>query len=126
MKNKSAPMQLSNLFRNTEFFVPFAAGDTIFKEGDPGDMMYVVIDGEVEVVVKGRVVETIGAENFLGEMALIDEQPRSATAIARTDCKLAPINATRFNFLVQQTPHFALHLMRAMADRMRRRSEYIS
>lgn len=54
-------------------------------------------------------------------MALIDQQPRSTSAVAHTDCKLAPINPARFNFLVQQTPHFALHLMRVMADRLRQR-----
>ena len=45
---------------------------------------------------------------------------RSATAVAKTDCKLAPINQNRFKFLVQQTPHFALHLMQGMAERLRR------
>jgi len=119
-------MQLSHLFRNPEFFIPFRAGDVVFKEGDPGNVMYVVIEGEVNIVVHNKVVETIGPENFLGEMALIDEQPRSASAVAKTDCKLAPINHARFNFLTQQTPHFALHLMRVMADRLRHRSEMIS
>ncbi len=114
-------MQLSHLFRNTEFFVPFKAGETIFKDGDPGDEMYVVLEGEVEVFVHGKSVETVGVDNFLGEMALIDSQPRSATAIAKTDCKLAPINQNRFKFLVQQTPHFALHLMQGMAERLRQR-----
>jgi CRP/FNR family transcriptional regulator, cyclic AMP receptor protein len=114
-------MQLSHLFRNSEFFVPFKAGDVIFKEGDTGEEMYVVLEGSVDVYVHGRVVETIGTDNFLGEMALIDARPRSATAIARTDCKLAPINQNRFKFLVQQTPHFALHLMQGMAERLRHR-----
>jgi len=116
-----ATMQLSHLFRNSEFFVPFKAGDTIFKEGEPGDEMYVVLEGEVDVIVHDRVVETVGVDNFLGEMALIDSRPRSATAVARTDCKLAPINENRFKFLVQQTPHFALHLMQGMAERLRHR-----
>ena len=115
-------MQLSHLFRNTEFFIPYKAGDTVFKEGEPGDQMYVVLEGEVDIIVHERVVETVGVDNFLGEMALIDERPRSATAVARTDCKLAPINQNRFKFLVQQTPHFALHLMQGMAARLRHRA----
>jgi len=116
---------LSHLFRNPEYFVPFKAGDVIFNEGDAGDMMYVVIEGEVDIVVRNKIVETIGPENFLGEMALVDASPRSATAVARTNCKLAPINHSRFNFLVQQTPNFALHLMRVMTDRLRRRSDHL-
>ncbi len=114
-------MQLSHLFRNPEFFVPYNAGDVIFKEGEPGKTMYVVLEGEVDVLLRDRIVETIGPEQFFGELALIEERPRSATAVARTRCKLAPINHARFNFLVQQTPHFALHVMRGMADRLRRR-----
>jgi CRP-like cAMP-binding protein len=114
-------MQLSNLFRNTDFFQPYKAGDTVFKAGDPGDQMYVVLEGEVDIIVQDKVVETVGVDDFLGEMALIDERPRSATAVARTDCRLAPINQNRFKFLVQQTPHFALHLMQRMAERLRQR-----
>ncbi len=114
-------MQLSHLFRNSEFFIPFKAGDFIFKEGEAGDEMYVVLEGEVDVIVHDKVVETVRVDNFLGEMALIDARPRSATAVARTDCKLAPINQNRFKFLVQQTPHFALHLMKGMAERLRQR-----
>ena len=113
-------MQLSHLFRNSEFFIPYKAGDFIFREGEPGDQMYVVLEGEVDVIVHEKVVETVGVDNFLGELALIDARPRSATAVARTDCKLAPINQNRFKFLVQQTPHFALHLMQRMAERLRR------
>ena len=115
-------MQLSNLFRNSEYFIPYKAGDTVFKEGEPGDEMYVVLEGEVDIIVHDRVVETVGVDNFLGEMALLDERPRSATAVAKTDCKLAPINQNRFKFLVQQTPHFAIHLMQGMAERLRHRS----
>src|SRR5256885_10149633 len=74
-------MQLSHLFRNSEFFIPFKAGDFIFKEGEAGDEMYVVLEGEVDVIVHEKVVETVGVDNFLGEMALIDAQPRSATAV---------------------------------------------
>ena len=65
-------MQLSHLFRNSEFFIPFKAGDFIFKEGEAGDEMYVVLEGEVDVIVHDKVVETVRVDNFLGEMALID------------------------------------------------------
>jgi len=116
-----ALMQLSQLFRNSEFFIRYKAGDSVFKEGEPGDQMYVVLEGEVDIIVHDKVVETVGVDNFLGEMALIDTRPRSATAIAKTDCRLAPINQNRFKFLIQQTPHFALHLMQGMAERLRQR-----
>ena len=82
--------------------------------------MYVVIEGEVNVLIRGKVVETVAAGGIVGEMALIDTQPRSATVIAHTDCKLVPIDEKRFTFLVQQTPFFSLQVMRVMANRLRR------
>jgi len=109
-----------DLFRNSKDFESFSAGQTIFQEGQPGEAMYVVIEGEVDIVVRGKVINVIGPGELLGEMALIDTKPRSATALAKTDCKLVPINERRFAFLIQQTPHFALQVMRVMADRLRR------
>jgi CRP/FNR family cyclic AMP-dependent transcriptional regulator len=81
--------------------------------------MYVVKEGEVEVLVRDRVVETIGPRGILGEMALIDRNPRSASALAKTDCQLVPIDEARFTYLVQQTPYFAIEVMRVMARRLR-------
>ena len=109
-----------DLFRNVDNAQSFAAGAKIFGEGDAGDTMYVVIEGAVELHVKGKLVDELGPGGALGEMALIDSAPRSATAVAKTDCKLAPIDERRFKFLVQQTPNFALQLMRIIAERLRR------
>ena len=96
------------------------AGDIIFREYDMGAEMYVVLEGEVELTIGASVVETLTAGEPFGEMALIDQAPRVATARARTACKLAVIPEKRFLFLVQTKPHFALHIMKAMADRLRK------
>jgi CRP/FNR family transcriptional regulator, cyclic AMP receptor protein len=98
----------------------FPAGQTIFSEGTDGDVMYVVKEGEVEVKVHGHVVEVVGPGGIFGEMALIDQSPRSATAIAKTACRLVPVNEARFKFLVQQAPAFSLEVMRVMALRLRK------
>jgi CRP/FNR family transcriptional regulator, cyclic AMP receptor protein len=79
-----------------------------------------VTEGQVDIIVHGKVLSPLGPGGILGEMALIDEHTRSATAVAKTDCKLAPINKKRFHFLVQQTPNFALSVMKVMAERIRR------
>ena len=100
-------------------FEAFSAGQHIFTTGQPGDVMYVIKEGEVEVVINGKVVDTVGPGGILGEMALIDKRPRSATAIAKTDCKLVSVNEQRFQRLVQQTPHFAIQVMKVMAQRLR-------
>ncbi len=109
-----------DLFRNEDRYDEFKQGYTIFKEGELGSSMYVVMDGSVRLSVNGKEVESLGPGGVLGEMALIDTGPRSATATAVTDCKLVPIDLKRFTFLVQQTPHFSLQIMRLIVDRLRR------
>ncbi|MGE0825737.1 MAG: cyclic nucleotide-binding domain-containing protein [Candidatus Binatia bacterium] len=108
-----------DLFRHAKDFELFAQGQTIFQEGDPGEVMYVVIEGEVDILVGDQVLASLGPGGILGEMALIDKQARSATAVAKTDCKLTPVDERRFRFLIQQTPNFALSVMRVMAGRLR-------
>jgi CRP-like cAMP-binding protein len=113
-------MTTIELFRNATDGETFAAGATIFREGEPGDYMYVVQHGEVEVVAQDRVIERVGPGGIVGELALVDDGGRSATVLAATDCTLVPISRKRFLFLVQHTPHFALQVMSILAGRLRR------
>ena len=62
----------------------FAKGDLIFQEGEEGDEFFVVVRGEVEIRSGNRRLETLGQNSIFGEMALIDDSPRSATVVART------------------------------------------
>lgn len=116
-------MPATNLFINETDPKNFKAGERIFGEGEAGDYMYGVIEGEVDILKHGKVVDTVNPGGIFGEMALIDHTARSATAVAKTDCKAAQISEKRFYFLVQQTPNFALHLMRVLTDRIRHQSE---
>jgi CRP/FNR family cyclic AMP-dependent transcriptional regulator len=97
----------------------FEAGEKVFEAYDMGAEMYVVLDGQVELTIDGKVLEVLGPGEPFGEMALIDQAPRTATAIAKTRCVLAVLPEKRFLFMVQQTPHFALQIMKVMADRLR-------
>ena len=97
----------------------FAAGQVIFREGDPAGRMYVVAEGEVKILVGSQVMEIAGPGSIFGEMALIDGSPRSATVIAKTDCELAAIDENRFGVLVQKNPYFAVEVMQVMAARLR-------
>ena len=98
----------------------FEAGQTVFSQGDAADRMYVVSSGTVALSIGDRVVEVVGPGGLFGEMALIDREPRSATAVAESDCELVGIEKRRFWFLVQETPYFAEIVMRVMAGRLRR------
>jgi CRP-like cAMP-binding protein len=95
------------------------AGTVIFEAGSPGEEMFGVVEGQVELrLPDGRSVAVDPDETF-GEMALVDKSPRSATATATADSKLAVIDKTRFLFLVHETPTFALQVMSSLAERLR-------
>lgn len=112
-----------NLFHNDSSATPFDPGQVIFRAGEASEgQMYAVGEGEVEIQLDGQVVETIGPGGVFGEMGLIDNQTRSADAIAKTAVKVVPINERRFAFLVQHNPYFPLHVMRTMTERIRRLS----
>ncbi len=114
----STTIEIFKYEKNVEYY---AAGDVIFHAGDTGQYMYVVQEGEVEVTANGRVIDTLGPGHIFGEMALIDHSPRTATVTARTECRLVPMDETRFLNHVHRTPFFALQVMRIMNERLRRR-----
>ncbi len=112
-------MNPAELFRQESNTVQLAPGDFLFREGEKGDQMYVLLEGEVDVFLGYFLFETAGPGALLGEMALIDDSPRTANAVAKIPSKLAEIDRRRFHFLVQQTPHFATHVMKILANRLR-------
>jgi CRP-like cAMP-binding protein len=98
------------------------AGEVLFSAGDPADRMYLVTGGSVALSAGDSVLEVVGPGGLFGEMAVIDREPRSATAVIETDATLVSIDKRRFWFLVQETPYFAEIVMRVMANRLRRES----
>ena len=94
------------------------AGEIIFKEGDEAEHLFVIKSGQVRIQLGNRTLSELSANSIFGEMALIDDAPRSATAIAKTDCKLVLVDRRRFLYMVQETPLFALSVMKVLADRL--------
>ena len=113
-------MNPAELFRHDSGALSLAPGDFLFRENEPGDKMYVLLEGEMEVLLGNLVVEKAAPGALLGEMALIDSSPRTASVVAKTPCRLAEIDLRRFHFLVQQTPNFATHVMKVLSARLRR------
>jgi len=108
-----------NIFLHMQNPETFAAGKTVFVEGEPGYTMYVVLEGHVEISVGGRTLEVAGPGSVIGEMALINLSTRSATAIAQDDCSLAAVDDVQFLSLIVRSPQFALSVMEIMAKRLR-------
>ena len=115
-----------HLFRDLPEVKRFAAGEYIFRKGEQGSTMYMIIEGDIELVVGRLVVETAHPGAFIGEMALIDGSLRSASARAKSDARVFPIDAERFRYLVRSTPSFTLDVMKALTLRLRRTDEKIS
>lgn len=108
-----------NFFKHSDEFRTFKPGEEVFVEGQDGHEMFVVKAGQVELSAGGTVLETVAPGGILGEMSLISEDKRTATAKALDECQLVPIDREKFRFLVQQTPDFALEVMKILAGRLK-------
>ncbi|BAZ27657.1 hypothetical protein NIES4074_00840 [Cylindrospermum sp. NIES-4074] len=121
-----SPVVTLSIFQKQPGPKAFSAGEVIFAEGQPGDVMYGILAGEVEVVVNGKVVETIAAGEVFGVGVLVGVGNRTYTAIAKSDCKLAYIDEAGFLFAVQETPTFALKVMKSYSERLSRVEHQLS
>ncbi len=109
----------------------FEAGEVIFREGERGDTMYVLLEGAVELKkrVEGgeavlKVVDT--PNDFFGEMTLLDDRPRSATAVAARRSRLLAVDRPSFESMILQNGKFALKIIKVLVERIRRSNEQVS
>jgi CRP-like cAMP-binding protein len=113
------------LFAREGDVVTLKSGEKLFQRGDIAKHGYVLLEGELRIGEGNATLEQVSPGAMVGEMALVDHEPRSATVTALTDCKLARFDEKRFLFLVQQTPSFALNVIRLISHRLRRMNERV-
>lgn len=99
--------------------IRYGAGKAIMNEGDAGTSMYIVLDGSVAISIKGKVVELVTSGGAFGEMALVDQSPRTADAVAETETALLAINRVTLIALVRDEPAVGLTMLRSVAARLR-------
>lgn len=97
----------------------FQRGVPVVVAGRPGDAFYVILDGHASVGVPGRRPRRIGPGSYFGEMALLDDAPRSATVTAADELLVLEVGRTAFARLLKQEPQISLALLRALAARVR-------
>ena len=97
----------------------FADGETVTREGEPGNTFYIVTDGRLHVSKEGTMVRDLGPGDFLGEIALIDHGRRTASATAETDCRLLVLGHREFHSLLDAQPDIRVHVLEALARRVR-------
>src|SRR5271154_5645355 len=95
-----------SLFQNDPMAEPFKAGQTIFTQGEPGDHMYVVLEGEVDLIIGNLTIATVSSGEMFGEMAVIDHRARGAAPVEKSGGTMVPVTQKRFLYLVQNTPFF--------------------
>ncbi len=123
METRLRPFDVIEHFRQAAKVVNLPAGVELFRSGDPGEVMYVVMEGYANILVGSTIVEIAAPGSLLGEMALVDRGPRSATVVTRTRCRLVPIGVAEFDLLVQETPAFSRYVLKAVVERLRRMNE---
>jgi hypothetical protein len=113
----------------SELYVDVPAGKYLFREGEAGSEMYIVESGSIAILRAARGNEPLAvleAGDFLGEMAVLEDQPRFASAVAKTDCRLLRIERAAFAELLRQNVEIAVRIMRKLALRQRRAEQRVS
>ena len=118
-------MNLLQYFSNDPNILSAPTGRELFHEGDVADVVYVLVNGMADILVGDIQVELATPGTLFGEMALVDNSVRSATAICRTPCRLVTIDQNQFDLLVREMPDFGRHVMSLMAERLRRMNETV-
>lgn len=113
------PAHTVEIFQKQPDLRTLKAGDAVYHEGDTADYMYGIIEGEVEMVKHGKVYETLKPGAVFGVGGILGVGPRQSNAIAKTHCKLAYLEEKHFLFVVQETPMFAIEVMRNYSNRLR-------
>jgi len=99
--------------------IDLPAGHVLTQQGRTGNEFFIIVDGTVRVDRDGRRIDTVGPGDFLGEIALIDHRPRTATATCETPCRLLVLAHREFHTLLADTPSIASAVLKALAERLR-------
>lgn len=103
----------------SSYFVQFKPGEYIFKAGDSGAEMFIIEEGRVEILVGEKSLVQLERGDFFGEMAILEDMPRSSNARAMTECKLLRIDRVMFDQVLRQNPEIAIRMMRGLSHRLR-------
>ena len=118
-------MKSEDFHTKPDGMIEIPEGTVIFNEQSKAKTMYVVVQGEVLISLRGKRLGVATAGEVVGEMALLKATVRSATATTQTDCLLDPIDKEHFESIIQKSPAFALYVMNIMAERIRLSNEIL-
>jgi CRP-like cAMP-binding protein len=101
------------------------AGTDLVREGEPGDALFLILEGEAVVKREGYDVGRVGPGSHFGELAILDGAPRSATVVAATDVKVAVLGIRMFRTLLREFPELAEQLLVGLAGELRKAQDAV-
>lgn len=104
--------------------IDFDGGQTIFNKGDPGDSLYIVVGGSVQVLDEGRLLNELGEGDCFGELALLDPEPRLATVVAVEPTSLLRLDAPHFHEILDSQPEVSVAVIRVITRYLRGQLNY--
>jgi len=108
----------------SRLLVSHSAGGFVFREGEAGEEMYIIQEGSVEILRQfgpnQKLLATLEAGDFFGEMSMLENRPRSASARIKTDAKLLPVDPSTFDQMLREYPEVAVRMLRSLCGRLRR------
>lgn len=107
-----------NLYQQTRDDINYKAGDVIFMQGELAANAFVVQSGVVDLYMNGRHIETLSAGDIFGERDMMNGSMYQTTAIAQTDTSIIAVDDHRFKYLLENTPAFAMNVMRMLSARL--------
>ena len=111
--------KIVDIFAGSDAITKYKEGAVVFDEGQIQKIMYILIKGQIKITTANEVLDIIHEGEIFGEMAIIEDLPRTASAVCITDCQVIAINEKRFYQLVHEIPFFAREVMRTMSHRLR-------
>ncbi len=102
---------------------PMTSGEQIFAEGEPGDALYLIVEGRVKVHKGEKELVRLGIRDVFGEMAVLDSEPRSASVTAVEDAVLLKIGRDDFRDILIERPEIAMGVMKVLTRRLRETSK---
>ena len=119
-------MNFASIFKTESTRQTFTAGDVLIRQGDANEMMFIILSGELEVRVAGKVVAKLKGGDLFGELSMIDEEPASGDVVAVSEGEFVSLNEKRFVSISQQNPFFMMGIHRAVTAKLRAMNQSVA